>query len=119
VIGLSVTVDRDALVVECDRVLDALARAAEDGLDRAAELTAAQARASHPYQNRSGDLQASTQAVPVAGFLYDDTLVSYAVASEPYAAYVEASHPFLGPAYEAQAGRIEHEVLFLLEQACR
>ena len=116
---IDVTIDRAALEADCTRVLDALARAAEDGLDRASELTAAQARAVHPYQNRTTDLQSSTQAIPVAGSFYDDSLQASAAATMPYASYVEASHPYLQPAYDAQAGRIEHEVLFLLEQAAR
>lgn len=117
--SVSITVDRVALNAAFDDMERKLEHGILAALDFAAQATAAQARDAHWYRNRTGDLQASTRAQESEGDVWSDGAFSSVVSSEPYASYVDAMSPILQPAYDAQAGRIEHEVLFLLEQACR
>lgn len=74
---------------------------AAKGMERAAKLVADEARTHHAFQNRTGDLQASIAAAPVQGRARDGNLTGGVVATEDYAAYVEARVPFLYPAWLA------------------
>jgi len=117
--GFDVTIDRDALAREVAAFEDSLERAVFAGLDYAAQQTAAQARAAHWYQNRTHDLEDSTQAQESDGDVWGDSASSSVAATMPYASYVDARQRILEPAWDAVAGRVEHEFEFLLEQACR
>jgi len=113
-------IDTAALDASCDRLLADFERAADDGLLYAAERTARQARESHWYRNRTGDLQASTQAAQTTiGSLWDDTLHTWVAAGEPYASYVDARSPILSTAYEAVASEIDAHLGTLFEAALR
>lgn len=113
-------INTTALDAACDRLLADFERAANDGLLYAAQRTARQARESHWYQNRTGDLQASTQAAQTTvGSLWDDTLHTWAAAGEPYASYVDARSPILSPAYEAVETEIDAHLSTLFEAALR
>ena len=116
-VAFDVTASTDAR--ELDALLAGLERACDAGLNAMAEHTAEAARGSHWYQNRSGDLEGSTRAVPGEGSVWDDSFSPYVVASEDYASYVDARHPILAPAWAAIGHR--EEVLFedALAQACR
>ncbi len=101
------TVDTASLDATCAAWLAAFERAADDALEYAAETTAAQARASHWYRNRTRNLEGSTQAIPgTVGSVWDDSLRTWVVASELYASYVDARSPILAPAYDARASEI-------------
>jgi hypothetical protein len=73
------------------------------------------ARAGHPYQNRSGDLEAATRPVDTYVSAHDGQVIGGVVADTDYAQYVNAmpGFQFLEPAYE----RIEPEADALLAQA--
>lgn len=115
----SVSVDTDALARDTDELLAELERASFAGLDEAARSLATEARASHRYRNRSGDLEASTRAIDAEGDLWNDSANSVAVAMEPYASYVDARFPILTPAWDAVEGGVVTEFEQLLDVACR
>lgn len=115
----TVTIDTQALSSECDALLDEIERASFAGLDAAARATALEARSSHWYRNRTGDLESSTRAVNAEGDLWSDSANSAVAATEPYASYVDARAPILTPAWDAVQGRVVAEFEQLLEAACR
>lgn len=116
---IEITVDRAALTAAFDDMERKLEYAVLAGLDFAARTTATQARASHWYQNRTGDLQASTREQESEGDVWSDGAFSSVAATEPYASYVDARSPILEPAWAAVSMRVEHDFLFRMEEACR
>ncbi len=95
-----------------------LEAALEHQLDAALGLISArvadEAKASHPFQNRTGDLEASIRPLDTSGSALDGTLAGGVIAEEDYASFVEAAgFAFLDPAYE----RVAPETDRLLEQA--
>ena len=96
-----------------------LGEAVEDQLTTAATMialrAAAEARGDHPYQNRTGLLESSTQAVDAAGSALDGTLRSGVLADTDYAEVVNGrpEFEFLQPAFD----RIEHDADRMLDDA--
>jgi hypothetical protein len=76
-------------------------------LRRGLALVAAQARAAHTFQNRTGRLEGSILPGDVTGSALDGDLRGTVVAATPYASYVEEgtsralAYPYLAPAFEA------------------
>ena len=114
-----VVLDAGALIEGCDELLLAIERATFEGLDEAARITAAAARARHPYQNRTGDLEASTQAVEAEGDVWSDHAQSAVAATMPYAGFVNERRPFLEPAWDAVSGTATHAFEVALARACQ
>jgi hypothetical protein len=105
----------DAWLQRLDEALDAQVRVA---LELTCGAVAEEARASHPYQNRSGDLEAMTQPGGIAGSFYDDTLIGDVTAGMPYASYVEErGFEFLMPAWERSAGQIDRILADSIQRA--
>lgn len=112
---ISFTIELD--VGSVTRMVQALERAipshVEAGLSAILDRTAEQARASHPYTNRSGRLQQETQARGIEGDFFRDNLTGEVRADTFYASFVEErGFEFLAPAYE----RIGAEAESLMEQ---
>lgn len=84
---------------------------------RVGDDTAAVARATHPYRNRTGRLEGSTEGYSVLyGSPWDGSLTGGVVAATPYASFVDAkpAFEFLGPAwrmYEPQADVVLEQAL--------
>lgn len=79
-----------------------LDRAAAEGMTAVGEAVASAARDQHPYQNRTGDLEASTRAEAPFGELSRGTLSVDVVADTDYAQYVDGrpGFEFLQPAFD-------------------
>ncbi len=102
-----------ALDAELDRLLDA-------ALEQISRRVADEARASHPFQNRTGDLEASIRPLDTHGSALDGTLTGGVVADEEYASYVEdKGFAFLEPAWERVEGEAESLLDDALESAAR
>jgi len=100
------------------RQLDALGEEIDAVVALISETIAEEARSNHPYQNRTGDLQASTQALEPTGSFYSDTLLGEVVALEDYATYVEdKGYQFLEPALEAKSSQIDRMLNDAIERA--
>lgn len=103
---LTLRTDLDAAV---PRLLDAV----DDALERAARSTvegiAYSARAMHPWQNRTGTLEASIAGEAPTGKASEGTLQARAVASAPYGSFLERqpTWAFLEPAWRALEGQVE------------
>lgn len=118
-LAVGLRLDTAALDASCERLLADFERATEEALTFAAERVATQARTSHPYRNRTGDLESSTHAEGPSGSVWDDSLRTWVVASEEYASYVNARLPFLQPAYDAVASEVDAGVALILAAATR
>jgi len=89
---------------------EALGEVAEEHAAR----VAAEARASHPYTDRTGNLTASIEALPAQGSVRGGDLTASVVAGEDYASYVDRGRfAFLVPAAE----RVERELADAAERA--
>lgn len=84
---------------------------------RVAQAVAEEAATNHSYENRSGDLQAATQAGGTRGNASDGEIVVNVVGDTPYGEYVEGKMPFLAPAFEAADDRISAELEAALQRA--
>lgn len=109
-----------AFKIDVSPFFDALEHAARDALvdavDRAAEVVAFDARAEHPYTDRTGQLTESIEALPAHATVMGAE--GGVIASMPYASYVEArGFEFLSPAFQRSHDRIEHEMYDALERA--
>ncbi len=89
------------LEAELERMARALDRGAERGMRAASAAVAAEARARHTYQNRSGDLQRATRALGVVGTARAGNLIGGVIADTNYAQYVDEApgYEFLEPAW--------------------
>lgn len=100
-----------------DEAVEALADSLNDAVFRAmaevGEEVAREARDQHPYQNRTGDLERSTQGQQPVGRFMDGSLYVEVTADMPYGQFVAAKMPFLEPALE----RAGHAVEALVEDA--
>lgn len=83
-------VDLEAFDRASGAFLGGVERGVWAGLDAAAELVAAQARAEHPYRNRSGDLEGGTRAQAAEGDVWDDAARAEVNFTESYAPFVDA-----------------------------
>lgn len=92
-----------------------------EGLLRGAQAVADEAAASHPYENRTGALQAATQAGAVRGMASDGEVSAEVVGDTEYGGFVEGNptFAFLAPAVEHSEGRIEEEIEAALERAAQ
>jgi len=91
---------------------------AEDGMERASALIAAEARSRHAYTNRTTNLQRSTHHVPPHGSLHGGNLTGLVVADEDYASYVEdAGYAFLLPAFVRRQSEAARVMTLALRQA--
>ena len=116
---MSIGVDLDLRGVV--RALDALPRALDDALEsavrRAAKAVAEEAKSSHSYTDRTGNLTRSIRALDPSGRFTDDTLEGGVTATMPYASYVEEgtttapAFQYLGSAWILQ----RHEVATLMD----
>lgn len=88
-------------------------------VERAGEALAREARASHAFRNRSGDLEASIRGVEPGGSFLADTLAGGTVAAEPYGSFVEARMPFLAPAWQVIAPYMDQDADYALARAAR
>ena len=87
-------------------------------VERSAEAVADTARRDHPYMNRTGDLEASTEPDRASGAFTSDTLHCAVVAGMPYASYVEArGYAFLEPALQRNEARVAQEFFQAFEAA--
>lgn len=112
--------DAQELVDATTHLLDGLDRELDAALTAGAEAVAIEARASHPYTSRTGDLEASTQAQPATGTWSTGTLTAAVVADTDYAQHVEAGHfAFLEPARARTEGTLDALVEDALERASR
>ncbi|MDO9016558.1 MAG: hypothetical protein Q8S73_26525 [Deltaproteobacteria bacterium] len=68
---------------------------------------AEEARASHSFQNQTGDLEDSIRGLRVTGRATDGTLAGGAEAVMPYASYVEAWSEYLGTAFVLRSDEID------------
>lgn len=105
-----------------EAALDALDAAVGDAIvdavARGAEVIAHAARADHPYQDRTGDLSASIEALPAVPTA--DGAVGGVLAGEDYASFVEAKgFAFLEPAARRSEARLEFELDRALLDAVR
>ena len=79
------------------------------GLWAVTEMVAAEARISHPWINRTGDLEASIEGSEAAGSFFDDTLIASVDALMPYGSFLEDRDEFayLGPAWDRKEPEAE------------
>jgi hypothetical protein len=107
--------------VEAD--LARLAVALDPQLDAALALFSARvadaARASHPFQNRTGDLESSIRALDTHGDALAGTLEGGVIADEEYAEHVDARLPFLQPAFDRTEGEADRFLQDALDEAAR
>jgi hypothetical protein len=114
--------------VDCDvsSIVDALRRLGDEidqredavfktGADRVAQT----AIAIHPWQNRTGDLEASIEALPPIGSVMEGTLQGGVAMGEPYGVYLEANPQWavLGAAYELIEPFLERDLQAALDAA--
>jgi len=90
-----------------------------DGMHRAAEAVAEDAAGSHPYTNRTGDLEQRTVAGSVSGRASDGEVVAEVLGDTEYGEYVERreAFAFLAPAAERAEGRIVDEIEKAMQRA--
>ena len=105
-------------------ILTGWEREIAEELERVAEgharRVAAEAQASHPYTDRTGDLTASIEALPAQGDALDGTLSASVVAGMDYAGYVEAAgFAFLEPAAERTESALVADAEAALARATR
>lgn len=108
----------DDAIADLEAALDA---ELQQGMLRAAQAVAEEAASDHPYSNRTGALQAGTQAGAVTGEASSGEIVAEVVGETEYGEYVEGNpdFAFLAPAAERADGRIEDEVDAALERAAQ
>jgi hypothetical protein len=111
--------DITGAIAAADRFVEALDDEFEAVFVRAGERIAETAQRTHEYQNRSGDLQRETQALPPVGKLSAGTLRGGAAAATTYAEFVEEKMPFLAPAAELSEPFIEEDGAAALERAAQ
>lgn len=107
-----------------DRTVLQLGTEIDDELEDAAREIGARvawaAREEHPYQNRTHNLQGSTQGDAPSGRFLDGTLEANVIATMEYASYVEdRGYEFLLPAFERTEHQLEHVLEDSLEHAAR
>ncbi len=120
-IGFVVALDLSGLPAHIERLKSALDASMLEGLDQVAFHVAANARESHPYQNRTGDLESSTQPDAAEGSFLLGTLRSGVVATESYAEHVDGNDAFafLQPAFDREEHAGYATVQDALDAACR
>lgn len=124
-IDFTVTVEgeRDLDLLWSSRVIPALGAGCREGVDRGMKEGMAQAKASHPYTDRTGDLTRETSttvyAVTVNGAAGEMVWLM------PYAGFVEngtsrsRAYPFAGPALLKVAAVAEVEIELGVARAAR
>lgn len=102
---------------------DIMKEAVKAGLFKVSQEVAQYAKSNHPYQNQTGNLEASTIAKPVE--VEDGKLVGVVQAGMEYAPYVEygtsrsAPYPFLTPAVQANQTNLTNTVKAVAEAAVK
>lgn len=93
----------------------------QQGMLRAAQSVADEAAANHAYHNRTGALQAGTQAGEVRGEASSGEIVVEVVGDTEYGEYVESNpdFAFLAPAVERADTRMQDEIDAALERAAQ
>jgi methylmalonyl-CoA mutase cobalamin-binding subunit len=99
------------------RMNEAIDDALQAAVERGADVIAYAAKADHPYQDRTGDLTGSIEALPAIRAA--EGVRGGVLAGMDYAAYVDARMPFLDPAARRSEDRIEHELDQLIHDAMR
>lgn len=84
-----------------------IGEALEEVVEDHAARVAAEARADHPYTDRTGNLTASIEALPAQGSVRGGDLRATVVAGEEYASYVDSGRfRYLLPAAERVEGEL-------------
>lgn len=114
-------IDIDSLYDEINRFQDALDVEMDVAAFRGGEIAAQYAQQNHPYQNRTGDLEASTRALDATGQFSRGDLLGGVIADTDYAQYVDGrpEFQFLEPAVNRTHAYIEHEFEEAFERAAR
>lgn len=99
----------------------AIAGALEETVEAHAERVATEARANHPYTDRTGALTASIEALPASGNALDGQLRGFVVAGAEHAEYVESnpSFAFLEPAAHRLDADLVRAAEVAIERATR
>lgn len=109
------------LLRNVDVLKDATITAQAAGMAQVCIDVANYAKANHPFQNRTENLENSIQPLPVE--IEDDGVTGYVRAGEEYAAYVEfgtskaAPYPYLNPAVEANRKNLTDTMAAVTERA--
>lgn len=108
-----------AIKRETQRLSRALDRQLEHAMLLAGEKIAESARQTHPYQNRTGNLEASTQAIEPTGTFSEGTLEGGAHATMHYASYVDEmpDFAFMNPAYLFEREEVDEVFRHAIDQA--
>lgn len=78
-----------------------------DAMVQSGRGLAEEARASHSFQNQTGNLEESIRSLRVTGRATDGTLTGGVEAVMPYASYVEAWSEYLGTALVLRSDEID------------
>ncbi len=118
-IPFRVTLDLDSALEASDRLRHALNDQMEEAMRLISEDVADEARRGHTFQNRTGDLEASIQAIEPGGTFMLGTLAGFVHAFEDYAEYVEEKpgFEFLEPAWERVEPHVDQILQLAIEQA--
>lgn len=118
-IPVRISFDLDSVLVASDRLRHALDDQVHEAMRLISEDVAEEARGQHAYENRTGDLEASTRAVDVYGTFTLGTLVGGVTADTEYAEYVNErpGFEFLEPAYQRVEPQIDQMLQAAIEQA--
>lgn len=108
----------DDVIADFEAALDIELR---EGMLRAAQSVADEAAANHAYHNRTGALQAGTQAGEVRGEASAGEIVVEVVGDTEYGEYVESNpdFAFLAPAADRAAPLVESEIDAAIERAAQ
>ena len=95
--------------------------ALEATVEQHVERVAAEARANHPYTDRTNALTASIEALPASGSAIDGTLRGFVVAGAEHAEYLERNprFAFLEPAARRLEADLERAASASIERATR
>ncbi len=118
---VSASIDIES-VAECMRGLEnALDSEMHIALEECAFVVATEAVNSHPYTNRTGDLEGSTHGETPTGSFMDGSLAARVVADMHYGIYLEerTEFAFLRPAYDRMLPRLNRIVQRAADAAAR
>lgn len=106
---------------EVHRLEDALDSELLSALARVGERIAAEAKQTHPFQNRTRTLERSIAGVEPTGHFLAGTLVGGVEATAPYAEYVNArpEFEFLNLAFGLVRAEVDNDIQEALDRAAR
>ncbi len=106
-IPIALSLDVDDVVEGAHSFLRYLDAEMNEAMRLSGRAVAEEARASHSFQNQTGDLEDSIHGRRVTGRASDGTLEGGAEAVMPYASYVEAWSEYLGTAFFLRSDEID------------